>query len=377
MKNQKAFTLLEMLLVIAIIAILAGIVIIAINPGRQLAQARNAQRASDLRALHSAVQQYYIDNKAWPTTTMPSDLTEVCDVDGNPLGCLDLSNLVPNYLPAIPTDPQATVGTNYQIAINPTSNTPELTAPSSTEYGLTPVQLGTTTLVVAGSGLQINPYTLPTDQLVSYWPMEGDADDAVGSNAGTANSGVSFGEQYGVIGQGANFNGNDGYIDLSSSIQFDSNDFSISLWLKTSSILGSGEYQEIFISGYNGTAETLDIAFNQNQELSFYIRTAGYVAYSVKTDPNFLNDGEWHNLTLIRDGATISMYIDGLSIRSGPGTTGDIDDPGTPSRIGNGTYAVSNRFYDGSIDEFMIYNKALSIPEVEEIYNYGYWYLNN
>ncbi len=54
--TTRAFTLLEMLLVIAIIAILAGIVIIAINPGRQLAQARNAQRASDLRALHSAVQ---------------------------------------------------------------------------------------------------------------------------------------------------------------------------------------------------------------------------------------------------------------------------------------------------------------------------------
>ena len=83
-KTTNAFTLLEMLLVIAIIAILAGIVIVAINPGRQMAQTRNAQRASDLRAIYSAVNQYYIDNLEWPGNLESyTELTEICNTDSN------------------------------------------------------------------------------------------------------------------------------------------------------------------------------------------------------------------------------------------------------------------------------------------------------
>jgi len=166
--TTRAFTLLEMLLVIAIIAILAGIVIIAINPGRQLAQARNAQRASDLRAIHSAVQQYYIDNKSWPTTTMPSDLTEVCDENNEPSGCLDLSALVPDYLPAIPKDPQVSIGTNYQIAVNTSSQFPSLVAPSSTEYDLELVEIGYSSLV--GSSNQLwTPNDITSANVHGWW----------------------------------------------------------------------------------------------------------------------------------------------------------------------------------------------------------------
>ena len=164
--NTKAFTLLEMLLVIAIIAILAGIVIVAINPGRQLAQARNAQRWSDIRSLHSAVQQFYIDNKEWPADLETvTSLTEICNTgtatSGHSIDCtidslIDLSELVPEYLPAIPTDPQVTAslpfvntvyaqsatGTGYEIAIDPNTQMVMLTAPNSTEYDLPLIKIG-------------------------------------------------------------------------------------------------------------------------------------------------------------------------------------------------------------------------------------------
>jgi len=63
MKKEKAFTLIEILLVIGLIAILAAIVIIAINPARQFAQARDTQRANNIRAISDAIYQYVIDNK--------------------------------------------------------------------------------------------------------------------------------------------------------------------------------------------------------------------------------------------------------------------------------------------------------------------------
>ena len=144
--SQKGFTLLEMLLVIAIIAILAAIVIVAINPARQLAQARNAQRASDLNTLNKAIQQYYIDNKAWPDTSITATLTDVCGTGGGTTtGCLDFTDLVPDYIAALPENPSES---NYKIAIN-SSNKIALTAPGSDENGLDGVTIGTSTAMLS------------------------------------------------------------------------------------------------------------------------------------------------------------------------------------------------------------------------------------
>ncbi len=60
---RPAFTLIELLLVIGIIAILSGIVIGALSPARQLGSSRDAKRRSDVNTILNAVYQYSIDHQ--------------------------------------------------------------------------------------------------------------------------------------------------------------------------------------------------------------------------------------------------------------------------------------------------------------------------
>ena len=130
--NNQGFTLLEILLVIAIIAILAGIVIFAINPGRQLAQARNAQRKVDVNTILNAVYQYALDNQGNFITNIPPpeesgisclerEDIEICKTGFTDSCGLDLSGLTQNgrYLVSIPNDPSGFAfspnGSGYSI----------------------------------------------------------------------------------------------------------------------------------------------------------------------------------------------------------------------------------------------------------------------
>ena len=61
MRNKKGFTLVELMIVIAILAILAAIVIFALNPAELFRRARDSQRMSDLRVLSSAISYYLAD----------------------------------------------------------------------------------------------------------------------------------------------------------------------------------------------------------------------------------------------------------------------------------------------------------------------------
>jgi type IV pilus assembly protein PilA len=135
--RSSGFTLIELLLVIAIIAILAAIVIIAINPARQLAQANNGQRRSNVNTVLNAVGQYSVDNRGAYPASITASSTEICRTDAaSCTGLIDLSALTDNelYLTALPTDPTGSSanGTGYEIRVS-TSTNPRVivTAPSA------------------------------------------------------------------------------------------------------------------------------------------------------------------------------------------------------------------------------------------------------
>lgn len=104
--QQSGFTLIEILIVIGVIAILAAIVLVAVNPAKQFRDANNAQRSSNVNAILNAVGQYMVDNKGELPGTIPNgdedDAVEIADAG-------DLcEDLVPEFIAALPADPEET-----------------------------------------------------------------------------------------------------------------------------------------------------------------------------------------------------------------------------------------------------------------------------
>lgn len=111
-KNTRGFTLIEILLVIAIMAILAAIVIVAINPAKQFGEAQNTQRRSDVRTILDAIVQYSLDNAGeYPTgipvgTSCLTNGSDICQVDTICEGVsLDPLIVGRTYLSDLPNDP--------------------------------------------------------------------------------------------------------------------------------------------------------------------------------------------------------------------------------------------------------------------------------
>lgn len=106
-KINSGFTLLEVLMVIGILAILAGVVLVAINPARQFKIARDSQRTANVNTILNAIGQNMTDHSGSFTcegqiTSLPDTPTTMSSGDQG----FDIANcIVPDYVSVLPFDP--------------------------------------------------------------------------------------------------------------------------------------------------------------------------------------------------------------------------------------------------------------------------------
>jgi prepilin-type N-terminal cleavage/methylation domain-containing protein len=143
--KKQGFTLIEILVVVALIAILAAITIIAINPAKNFADARNTQRSADALQIINAITQYTSEQGQ---TLAGLGTIPLCSATpaaiGTGVGNVNLAaNLVPIYLVAIPKDPQigTDADTGYTIcSTSATSGRIRVDAPSAENGKVVSVQ---------------------------------------------------------------------------------------------------------------------------------------------------------------------------------------------------------------------------------------------
>jgi prepilin-type N-terminal cleavage/methylation domain-containing protein len=304
--NKRGFTLLEILLVIAAIGILAAIVLIAINPNRQLAQARNAERRSEVNAIYKALEQYTIDNRGYPsgiTTTLQNICNTGSEQVGGATNCsgsVDLRVLVPTYLAAIPVDPSGTV---YSIALNSTNNRISVQS-SSSELGQT---IGINSLPAA-----TDPFFSNVSLLLKFNGTNGSTTFVDSKNGfpitpvGNAQISTAQSRWDGASGL---FDGNGDYLNIATNSAFDfgTGDFTVEAWVYPLGILG-----DWFIASAASTGGLFFGYTNSQGPVGWGIGRAN-IAWDFLSGA-LTTTNTWYHLAVSRSGTNVRFFVDGVQV---------------------------------------------------------------
>jgi hypothetical protein len=195
--------------------------------------------------------------------------------------------------------------------------------------------------------------------LVSWWRAEGNAQDENGGNNGTLVSNVSYAQ--GEVGQGFLFSSNPCAVRLGAAVDLQLQTFTIEGWIRRSSPIlvsldpqGDGLVFAYGISSYG---------FGLHSSGQLFLSTIGY---STVQQSLAVTDTNFHHVAVSKSGTTVVFYLDGVaSSSSAYSTTFTFT---SAAAIGGRGDTLSNSFL-GCIDELSIYKRALSLAEIQSIYN--------
>ncbi|MBP9758133.1 prepilin-type N-terminal cleavage/methylation domain-containing protein [Candidatus Dojkabacteria bacterium] len=372
MDRKRGFTLLELLLVIAILSVLASVVLYNLRPSDILNSANRSSTSSNIQDLKKAIEAYAIDKEgALPTSLQAlsnSGYYDICK-EGESLNCINLDQLINDgYLSDIPVDKnnETTTSTGYKV-----------------EYDQSTSSIN----IVSKSDLN----SIVSNGLINYWKTDETLPNSCGSfDTCSSTSSIVMGNWLGntsstngKFSQGIQFDGAGDYVDFGNSNTIEGlNEASICMWMyyRPLSVTSDGS----MIGKYKDSDGEHNIGWLfWVDDFAAYSSNENTVGFTVVPDDSLNGKGRvegtdglvtpqtWdHYCGVFKGGQYIKLYKKGVVNRTNSDSIVSTVSSNTNTNLTIGMLDNGNRSLDAIIDEVRIYDKALSDQEVSAVYNY-------
>ena len=212
-----------------------------------------------------------------------------------------------------------------------------------------------------------NTYTVPVDE-IGFWPLDATNGTVAVDASGNGNNGTLHGATWspnGKVNGCLSFNGVNNNVQITNPV---SGDFSIVAWVKTSQTGGAGQWYNgagLVDGDVTGLANDFGTALVSNK-FAFGVGNPDTTILSTSA----INDGNWHlcAATRVQSTGLMSVYVDGVLQATGTAGTQALN---ASTSLYFGQIASGGGFFNGSLDQIEIFNRALGGNEIAALYNNG------
>ena len=195
--------------------------------------------------------------------------------------------------------------------------------------------------------------------LVAAFGFEQGSGSTASDASGRGNNGTVAGATWttaGKNGTALSFDGIDDWVTVADSASLDlSSAMTLEAWVKPDVI--SKPWQSLFVKEGAGT---FSYALYATAGATSQVNAWWTEADNLYVSP--IPQGTWSHLAVTSDGTTMRIYVNGVQTSTTP-VGGTLPNTPGPLRIG-GNAVWDNEFFDGTIDDLRVYNRALSASEV-------------
>ncbi len=400
LKKESSFTLIELVIVIGILAILAAVILLVLNPSQFFKETRDSQRITELQELNKALGLYQADGGSnlgtastvyisIPDTsatcsnlglpTLPSGWFYSCKTEENyqktdgtgwvPVNLASISFGTPlNILPKDPVNATST-GNYYTYVMGGSWELNAIFESSRYRNDTSIVKTNLPGVYATGSNLTLSPITNNTG-LVGYWKFDEGSGTTAGDSSGNGHTATLSGSNWadGKIDKALN----NAYATISDSALLEGmSAITIAAWVYPTALIGTDRH---IVD--KGDWDDSDMSYRLMYQTDwnsgpgypkgrwrFHIKTSTGV-YSADEDNSYSDekDNMWHYIVGTHDASTgeIRVYNNGVLIKE-EASAGNINTNSFSIRIWKGTTGIA--------DDVRIYNRALSEAEIQAIYN--------